>query len=111
MQQKLYAEAQRQAILYQQELMPRPSSRGSTRQKPDSPRLAPLGSPGPVTPLELEEEDNYIAAGARASAATASGNTYAASQGHGDELKAKLSQVARQTERPARLSFGSSTDT
>ena len=118
MQQNLYAEAQRQALLYQQELMSRPASRGSIRQKPDSPRLAPLGSPGPVTPLELEEEDNYLAAGSRTSAAAAAAaaaasapRTYAASQGHSDELTVKLGQVARQSERPSRSSFGSSTST
>ena len=31
--------------------------------KPSSPRLCPTGSPGPVTPLELEDADGYIAAG------------------------------------------------
>lgn len=30
-----------------------------------SPRLAPLGSPGPVTPLELEGEGGFFVAGAR----------------------------------------------
>lgn len=34
--------------------------------KPPSPRLAPLGSPGPVTPMELEERAGYLIAGARA---------------------------------------------
>lgn len=33
--------------------------------KPLSPRLAPLGSPGPVTPLELEGEEGYMVAGAK----------------------------------------------
>ena len=32
--------------------------------KPLSPRLLPLGSPGPVTPLLLEEEGGYLGAGA-----------------------------------------------
>jgi hypothetical protein len=31
--------------------------------KPVSPRLAPLGSPGPVTPMELEESAGYLMAG------------------------------------------------
>jgi hypothetical protein len=31
--------------------------------KPSAPRLDPLGSPGPVTPLALEEEGGYLAAG------------------------------------------------
>lgn len=33
--------------------------------KPLSPRLLPLGSPGPITPLELEESAGYLMAGAR----------------------------------------------
>lgn len=32
--------------------------------KPISPRLLPLLSPGPVTPMELEERDGYLVAGA-----------------------------------------------
>jgi hypothetical protein len=31
--------------------------------KPNAPRLDPLGSPGPVTPLALEEEGGYLTAG------------------------------------------------
>ena len=34
---------------------------GST--EPDSPRLLPAGSPGPITPFELEEGDGYLGAG------------------------------------------------
>lgn len=36
--------------------------------KPISPRLLPLGSPGPITPLELEDsaDTGYVVAGARA---------------------------------------------
>lgn len=34
--------------------------------KPVSPRLLPLGSPGPVTPMELEENAGYLGAGAKA---------------------------------------------
>jgi hypothetical protein len=33
--------------------------------KPTSPKLQPLGSPGPITPLELEESSGYMAAGMR----------------------------------------------
>lgn len=33
--------------------------------KPLSPRLAPLGSPGPVTPLILEGDEGYVVVGAR----------------------------------------------
>jgi hypothetical protein len=40
----------------------------SIRKEPNSPRLQPAGSPGPITPFELEDIDNegYIAAGHRA---------------------------------------------
>jgi hypothetical protein len=41
--------------------------------KPVSPRLVPLGSPGPVTPLELEAEEGYLAAGARSIAVASTG--------------------------------------
>ena len=30
--------------------------------KPDKPRLQPLGSPGPVTPMELEGAEGYLGA-------------------------------------------------
>lgn len=40
-------------------------SNGKPEDKPVSPRLAPLGSPGPVTPLELEHQDGYLTAGAK----------------------------------------------
>ncbi|PMD33112.1 hypothetical protein L207DRAFT_175466 [Hyaloscypha variabilis F] len=38
------------------------------KKEPNSPRLLPCGSPGPITPLELEMdgEDGYLVAGARA---------------------------------------------
>lgn len=32
----------------------------SSLPKPDKPRLQPLGSPGPVTPMELERADGYL---------------------------------------------------
>jgi hypothetical protein len=57
----------KQLYFSQRELMAstlRPSSPGHAA-KPTSPRLAPVGSPGPVTPLELEQEDGYLVAGAR----------------------------------------------
>lgn len=55
-------EAQKQMYLYQQQLLA--NTRGSARlgPKPTSPRLAPLASPGAVTPLELEA-DSYLTAG------------------------------------------------
>ena len=41
---------------------------GTGGSKPISPRLLPLGSPGPITPFELEEssETGYVVAGAMA---------------------------------------------
>ncbi|CAG8975017.1 hypothetical protein HYALB_00012184 [Hymenoscyphus albidus] len=42
-----------------------PSDITWTVPRPVSPRLAPLGSPGPITPLELENNDGYLAAGSR----------------------------------------------
>ena len=49
--------------LYQRDILSpsRPGRQAMT--KPTSPRLCPTGSPGPVTPLELEDADNYITAG------------------------------------------------
>ncbi|PGH12171.1 hypothetical protein AJ79_04466 [Helicocarpus griseus UAMH5409] len=44
-------------------LTPRSLS-SSSNTKPSKPRLDPLGSPGPVTPLALEEEGDYFVAGA-----------------------------------------------
>ncbi|KAH7310959.1 hypothetical protein BKA65DRAFT_413522, partial [Rhexocercosporidium sp. MPI-PUGE-AT-0058] len=39
---------------------------GRIFKEPNSPRLQPLGSPGPITPFELEEADGYIVAGSAA---------------------------------------------
>ncbi|KAH0286659.1 hypothetical protein M436DRAFT_65085 [Aureobasidium namibiae CBS 147.97] len=75
-QQRLYSEAQKQLYLYHRETLAAQAAvtaavnAGSSRppslrfEKPLSPRLAPLGSPGPVTPLELEGQDGYLSAGA-----------------------------------------------
>lgn len=59
--------------------------------KPTSPRLVPLGSPGPVTPLELEAEEGYLAAGIR-------GNAGEDATQNSEELVARLIQeeTARQ---------------
>ncbi|KAK2840528.1 hypothetical protein FQN49_006189 [Arthroderma sp. PD_2] len=46
-------------------LSARASAQSSAFSKPSKPRLEPLGSPGPVTPLALEEEEEeYLSAGA-----------------------------------------------
>ncbi|GIZ40975.1 hypothetical protein CKM354_000429400 [Cercospora kikuchii] len=68
--QRLYNDAQKQLYFNHRELFST-----AVGGKPVSPRLQPLGSPGPVTPLELEGEEGYLIAGARsmnASAATPS---------------------------------------
>jgi len=69
-QQRQYSEAQRQLLSYQREMYAHKRT-VSSATKPTSPRLMPLaGSPGPVTPLELEA-DSYLTArsGATTSAA------------------------------------------
>jgi hypothetical protein len=58
-------EVQRQMYAYQQQLLANTSRqvRGPGSMKPTSPRLAPLASPGAVTPLELGAADGYLTAG------------------------------------------------
>jgi hypothetical protein len=60
-----YSDAQRALHLYQREVISRSQSGTITSSKPISPRLDPLGSPGPVTPLMLEEQGGYMIAGMR----------------------------------------------
>lgn len=48
---------------YQRELMASARSPRGLTPKPKSPQLIPMGSPGPVTPLELEGADGYLTAG------------------------------------------------
>lgn len=62
---RMYSDAQKQLLMYQRGsiAVARASSPGG-EGKPVSPRLAPLGSPGPVTPLELERDGGYLMAGA-----------------------------------------------
>lgn len=65
--QRLYSDAQKQLFFNQREMLSGAVHGTSPSQagKPTSPRLRPLGSPGPVTPLELEADDGYLLAGAR----------------------------------------------
>ncbi|KAL9056426.1 MAG: hypothetical protein Q9162_002907 [Coniocarpon cinnabarinum] len=66
-------DAQRQLYAYHSELynLNRPSSsRGSG---PGSPNLRPLSSPGAVTPLELEESDDYLDVGSKNAANASTG--------------------------------------
>ncbi|KAL9596942.1 MAG: hypothetical protein Q9219_005453 [cf. Caloplaca sp. 3 TL-2023] len=63
------SEAQKSLQRYQRDLVinaTRSATRYTTRSpvvRPNSPRLDPLGSPGPVTPLTLEEQSDYFLAG------------------------------------------------
>ena len=53
---------------YQQQLLANANRQArNAATKPTSPRLNPLDSPGPVTPMELEGADGYLTAGLRAS--------------------------------------------
>lgn len=55
--------AQMQLQLHQKEIIAQATRRGGVPQRgPVSPRLCPLGSPGPVTPLTLEEREGYFSA-------------------------------------------------
>jgi hypothetical protein len=60
--QRQYSDVQRQMYAYQQQLMTNAARQARTTAKPTSPRLDPLASPGPVTPMELEGHDGYITA-------------------------------------------------
>lgn len=99
MHQKMYAEAQRQVQAYQRDLFPRsPSSTTFPAERPDSPRLQPLGSPGPVTPLELETGDGgylYVKSPSRLSM-----TSNAQLEQHSEQLAEKLAQ-AQSTRLPA----------
>lgn len=64
--QRVYSDAQKHLLFYQRETVQAARAASPSRgDKPTSPRLVPLGSPGPVTPLELEGEEGYLVAGAR----------------------------------------------
>lgn len=72
-QSKHYSEAQRQLYLYQRDLVSTAKGRSYSNHKPASPRLMPLGSPGPVTPLELEGQGgDYLLAAASTKGASPS---------------------------------------
>ena len=62
--QRVVSDAQKHLLAYQREMISRAQTPGGL-DKPLSPKLEPLGSPGPVTPLELEGDGGYLVAGAR----------------------------------------------
>lgn len=62
----MLSDAQKQLYAYQRDVVAAARAQSPGKEgKPASPKLAPLGSPGPVTPLELEREEGYLVAGAR----------------------------------------------
>lgn len=64
----MYNDAQKQLYFNQHQLFvvaTATAAAATSGGRPTSPRLAPLGSPGPVTPLELERDEGYLVAGAR----------------------------------------------
>ncbi|KAL1592732.1 hypothetical protein SLS60_011148 [Paraconiothyrium brasiliense] len=61
--QKHYSDVQRQMYSYQQQLMANAARQARGNTKPSSPKLTPLDSPGPVTPMELEGAGGYLTAG------------------------------------------------
>ncbi len=68
-----FSDAQHKLHKYQRDLIanatrPARLMTAQTLRDPAPPRLHPLGSPGPVTPLTLEEKGDYLTAGAAASA-------------------------------------------
>lgn len=62
--QRMYSDAQKHLLQYHRDSV---AAARATPQpdKPQSPRLVPIGSPGPVTPLELEGEEEYLIAGSK----------------------------------------------
>lgn len=65
--QRMYNDVQKQLYFNQRETLSARVTSPSQAGKPVSPRLHPLGSPGPVTPLELEGKGGYLVGGARSS--------------------------------------------
>lgn len=92
-----YSDAQTALQHYQREII---ASATRTRNvttaityKPLSPRLLPLGSPGPVTPLKLEEDGGYLMTGANKP-------SVALDEGGQRELVEKLIEEERQRTEP-----------
>ena len=109
MQQPRFADKERQMQFYQQEYTAGTRHNYHTGDlvytKPDSPRLVPLGNSGPITPLELEADENHLAAGARRAGDRSIGEE------HSRELTNRLVQAAaRQRESGHRSSSGSRRD-
>lgn len=95
--QRMFSQAQKQLLIYQREAVAMARVTSPLGEKPLSPRLVPLGSPGPVTPLELEAETEYLTAGMK--------NVSVTGVPSKDLIDALLQQEVRQlsstTKRPA----------
>lgn len=102
-QQKLYTDAQKQLFIYRETLAGRASST-LLKDEPISPKLAPAGSPGPVTPFELEEADGYLGAGER----RAMHHHRSTLSGGATELAVKLDIAAEEQDKSHRLSSSES---
>lgn len=63
--QRMYTDVQKQLYFSQRETLSARVTSSDQAGKPISPRLHPLGSPGPVTPLELGGDEGYLTGGAR----------------------------------------------
>jgi len=61
-----YSEAQLKLFEYQREMMKIAGATGTAPKGavPSAPALAPAGSPGPTTPLMLDDQMDYLTAGA-----------------------------------------------
>lgn len=105
--QRMYNDAQKQLYFNQHQLFvvaTATAAAATSAGRPTSPRLAPLGSPGPVTPLELERDEGYLVAGARnvthsttTSTSTAAAAAVAATTPSDLADKMVQAEVARQT--------------
>lgn len=99
----MYNDAQKQLYFNQHQLFvvaTATAAAATSAGRPTSPRLAPLGSPGPVTPLELERDEGYLVAGARNvthSTTTSTATAVAATTPSDLADKMVQAEVARQT--------------
>lgn len=97
-----FSDAQQQLHLHQRDLVANAArfSRSVVTQglgtKPSPPRLQPLGSPGPVTPMMLEEHGDYLSAGT-------DGGNEDDSQGDGNGIFQKLTREDSERMRHAGL--------
>ncbi|KAJ8611637.1 hypothetical protein MRB53_037861 [Persea americana] len=95
--QRTISDAQRQLFAFQRDAVASARANSPLDEKPEGPRLVPLcGSPGPVTPLELEAEMEYLSAGIKRSNI----NTTASQQ---ELVETLIQEEVRRTSRPQHL--------